>query len=429
MKSLKLNLFEFRKTLNPDQSEVLNIISEHINLCNEEYSEKEIIGSLDKTLIGFTYLENVKTLLSELDNEINENALYFTLKDLYAKLARKDNRFLYDMALNMLLECINESNDEDRKIKIVENLSIYEWIPEIKLFLFEMASTPQEKMMISSKGGKIDDVYSVVLQVKEGYLARVHDSWFLLAENDISGALLETYVSNDIELKKLRLLEQALQIAEFKGNSINFDLGEGCVVSINTNTGKIYLDGTETEKETTLESLFNSPVIPFQGKGYYPIVAETLSNLKKFVVLDSVKKIYNIINSAYECYIFNHKGSIYQYSVDKFHGSNTKTWPNAQAIIENVMQDLGVDVTYFYENLLSEELKMKHDLEKQELKIQESLTNIESAILKIKDESIEDIKLMENVSVKKMYNELLVTRHKLCEEIKAVRNKKNKVIA
>ncbi len=428
MKSLTLNLFEFRKELTHDQMDVANIVSEHIEFC-KEYSEKEVTYSLNKKLEGYTYFDNVKSLLSNLETEIKENKLYFELKDLYAKIARRENRFLYEIALNVLQECINQPSDEDRKIKVVETLTMYEWIPEVQLFLYEMASTPQEKMSISSKGGKIDDVYSLVLQVQEGYLARVHDAWFLMSENGIKGVLLETYVKDDVQLKKMRLLEQALQYGEFKGNSINFDLTENCIISINTNTGKLYLDSQETEKETTLESLFNSAIIPFGGRGMYPIIAETLDSIKKFVILDTVKKVSNIVNSAYECYVFNHQGNIYQYSVDKFAGSNTKEWPNAQSIIENVMHDLGVDITYFYENLLSEELKLKVELEKQEMKIQENLSNIETAILKIKDQSIEDKALLENTSIKKMHNDLLATRHKLAEELKAVRNKKNKVIA
>lgn len=428
MTSIKLKLFEFRKELSQDQFDVANIISEHINYC-DQYSEKEISQSLNKVLEGFTYFDNVKKLLNEFEQEINENSLYFTLKDIYAKIERKENRFLYEMALNSLLECINQPTDNERKVKVVETLSVYEWIPEIQIFLYEMAATPQEKMNLTSKGGKIDDVYSIALQISEGFLVRVKDSWFLLSNEGVKGVLLETYVKDDTQLKKLRLLEQTLNVATFKGNSIEFDLTENCTLAINTGTGKMFLDSEELEKSTTLESLFNSPVIPFAGKAQYPIIAETLDSYKKFVILDNVKKVSNIINSAYESYIFNHSNKIYQYNVDKLSGSNTKEWPSAGSIIENVMHEFGVDVTYFYENLLSDEMKLRNDIEKKELKIQESLTNIDTAILKIKDQSQEDKTILENASIKKMYNELLVTRHKLSEEVKSLRNKRSKLMA
>jgi len=35
MKSLKLKLFEYRKSLNIEQSEVVDIVSEHMNLCDK----------------------------------------------------------------------------------------------------------------------------------------------------------------------------------------------------------------------------------------------------------------------------------------------------------------------------------------------------------------------------------------------------------
>lgn len=418
MKSLKTQLFEFRKELTVEQTEIVTIVTEHLNLCND-YSEKEITGSLNKYLESFGYYDNVKTLLGSLDKEINENSLYYTLKDLYAKVSRKDNRFLYEQALHTILNCINQSNDEDRKIKVVENLALYEWIPEVQMFLFEMAATPQEKMNLSSKGGKVEDVVSIALQISEGFLVRVHDAWFILSKDGIKSTLLENYVKNEVELKKLRLLEQTLTLATFKGKSINFKLNENTELSINSETGKIYLDGNECEAETTLETLFNSPVIPFEMKALYPILVETINNRKKFVVLDSVKKAYNITNNAFECYLFNYNNNIYQYRVDKFSGNSTMSYGNAQAVIENVIHELGVDVTFFYENMLSEELKAKNELEKKEMKMQEGLTNVETAILILK----------ENNQTSGVYNSLLAKRHKLAEELKAIKNEKNKYLA
>lgn len=417
MKSLKLQLFEFRKELSVEQTDVMNIITEHIELC-QDYSEKEITNSLNKCLESFGYYDNVKSLLGTLDKEINENSLYFTLKDLYAKVARKENRFLYEEALHTILNCINQPTDEDRKIKVVENLGMYEWISEVQMFLFEMASTPQEKMNLSSKGGKVEDVVSLALQVSEGYLVRVHDAWFLLADSGIKATLLENYVKNDVELKKLRLLEQALILATFKGKEIKFKLNENTELSINSDNGKIYLDGNECEAETTLETLFNSPVIPFEMKALYPILVETINNRKKFVTLDSVKKAYNITNMAYECFLFNYKNNIYQYRVDKFNGNSTMSYGNAQSVIENVIHELGVDVTFFYDNMLSEELKAKNELEKREIKIQEGLNNLETAILILK----------ENKETGAVYNNLLAKRHKLAEELKSVKNQKNKYL-
>src|SRR5208283_5436408 len=113
----------------------------------------------------------------------------------------------------------------------------------------------------------------------------------------------------------------------------------------------------------------------------------------------------------------------------KFTGNNVLKYESAHAIIENVMHELGVDITYFYENLLSDELKQKVELEKQEMKIQENIKSIEDGILTIKSESNEDKTILEHKSIKNVYNSLLAKRHKLQEELKAVKHKKSKILS
>ena len=133
MKSLKLKLFEYRKDLNIDQSDVVNIVTEHINLC-DKYSEKEIYGSLSKILDKYRFYENVNSMLTDVDTELSTEPLLYNLKDLYSKIKRKDYSFLYENVLISILECINQNNDEDRKIKIVNDLKMHEWILKLKCF-------------------------------------------------------------------------------------------------------------------------------------------------------------------------------------------------------------------------------------------------------------------------------------------------------
>ncbi len=421
MKSLKLNLFEFRKELNIEQAEIANIVSEHIELT-DKFSEKEVFSSLNKTLETYKFYDNVKLFLENTDNEMSENPVFYTLKDLYSKIARKEYRFLYENALTTLLECINVKNNEDRKIKILNDLKLYEQIPEIKQFLYEMASTPQMKQNFKSNGGMINDVYSVVLQLKEGYLTFVKDKQFIMNNEGVIATLLENHVKNDIQLKKLRLLEQAVQKAKFESDKITFEVAENLTVTINTKDNKLFLNESEVDKNTTLETLFNSPVLPFMAKGFYPIINETFNNLKLFMNLDNVKNVYNPMSPAFECYVFNYNNTIYQYRIDNYSGNSYLKYENAMAIIENVMQELGADLTFFYENMLSEEIKNKIEYEKQEKKILEKIEDVENNILKIKDEAAEDLK--ENKMVINIYNALLVKKHKLNEELKTVRNKK-----
>jgi len=423
MKSLKLKLFEYRKELNIDQSEVVDIVSEHMDLC-DKYSEKEIYGSLSTTLDKYKFYESVNTFLNDVDTALSAQPLLYNLKDLYAKVARKEYTFLYENALHSIIECINQLTDEDRKIKILNDLKLYEWIPEVKLFLYEIASTPQAKQNFASNGGKIDDVFSLVLQMKEGYLTYVANKWFLLSNEGITATLLENHITDDIQLKKLRLLEQAIQEAEFSDNRIVFNIAEGLVVSFDTAAKKIYLNESEADKGTTLETLFNSPVIPFMGKAFYPVLNETFNNLDKFMKIDTVKRVSNIMNTAYECFVFNFNGKISQYRVDKHMGNSYYTFENAMPLIENVMHELGADLTFFYESQLSEEVKAKLDIEKKEKSLMEKLNDIDNGILKIKEEGN---LVKENKALENLYNSLLGKKHKIAEELKVVRNEKLKL--
>lgn len=425
MKSLKLKLFEYRQGLNIEQSDIVSIVSEHINLC-DQYSEKEIFGSLSGLLDKYKFFESVTPFLNEIDEELSNDSLLYSLKDLYAKIARKENKFLYDTALTALVECINQNNDDDRKIKILDSLSMYEWIPEVKLFLYETASTPQTKQNFLSKGGKIDDVFSIVLQMKEGYLTYVAKNWFLMNNEGINITLLENHISDDIQLKKLRMLEQAIELADISEDKIVFNIAEELKVTFNLENKQIYLNESETDKGTTLETLFNSPVVPFLGKAFYPVLNETFNNLDKFMKIDTVKHIYNIANSAFECYVFNFENKISQYRIDKHSGVSYYTYDNAMPLIESVMHELGADLTFFYEEQLSEELKAKINIEKEEKVLVEKLEDIENAIITIKNEGTELVK--ENKSIESLYNSLLSKRHKVSEELKSIKNKKAQLL-
>ena len=423
MKSLKLELFEYRKKLTVEQSDIVTIVSEHMDLC-DKYSEKEIFGSLSNLLTTYKFYENVSSFLSDVDTELSAQPLLYNLKDLYAKIKRKENQFLYENTLHSIIECINQMTDDDRKIKILNDLKLYEWIPEVKLFLYEIASTPQAKQNFISKGGKIDDVYSIVLQLKEGYMTYVANKWFLLSPDGITATLAENHIKDDIQLKKLRLLEQAIQEAEFSEDRIVFNVAEGLVVSFDTKNKKIYLNESEADKGSTLETLFNSAIIPFMGKAYYPILNETFNNLDKFMKIDTVKRVSNIMNSTYECFVFNFNNKISQYRIDKYQGNSYYTYENAMPLIENVMHELGADLTFFYESMLSDEIKNKLNVENKEKALMEKIKDIEDGILQIKQEG--DL-VKENKALETLYNSLLSKKHKLSEELKVVRNEKNKL--
>lgn len=423
--NLKTKLASFYQTLNvQEQHEVAIAITEHIDYADTN-SELEIGNSLKLTLESLSYYDNVKDFLVQISSELNESSFYFQLKDLYHKISRKENVFLYENVLSSILESINQATEQDRAVKAMNDLKIFDWIPEVKQFLFEHTENKQLKSNLIAKGGQIEDVYSVVVKVDEGYLAFVHDKWFHMTKNGINVTLLENHIKNEVERRKIILLEQALEVAKFDGDIIQFHIGEGTVIGLNQTNGQILLNGDVAEEETTLESIYNSPVISLLGKSYYPMMAECLANLKSFVLLDTVKKASNVMNKRYECYLFNHEGQIYQYRIDSYQGNSIHKFESALAIVENVLHELGVDSTYFFESLLSDDLKKKVELDRKEVKLTEKLTNVEDAILKIKDQKKD---ILENKSIKLLHNSLLSERHRISEELKSVKNSKSKFL-
>ena len=103
-------------------------------------------------------------------------------------------------------------------------------------------------------------------------------------------------------------------------------------------------------------------------------------------------------------------------------GNSFYAFENAMPLIENVMQELGADLTFFYEDLLTEETKALVNLENEEKTLMEKLTDVDNAILTIKHEG-DDI-MKENKVVENLYNSLLGKKHKIAEELKEVKNKK-----
>jgi hypothetical protein len=132
MKNLKLELFNFKKDLTLDQEEIAVIIEGHMNACNE-HSEKTIINSLNERLKVFTYDKKVKSLLEGLNDDMKSYELLYELKSLYNVLNSQNQGELYRQPINVLLQTISLDSEQDRMSKILNELAVYDWVPEIKL--------------------------------------------------------------------------------------------------------------------------------------------------------------------------------------------------------------------------------------------------------------------------------------------------------
>jgi hypothetical protein len=162
--NIKNKLVEFCAKLTPEQTEIINIVSNHATYCDYN-SEKEIATSLNKCLESHTYFDNVKELLGLVNGQINENSLYYKIKDLYYKVARKENAFLYENALSMLLDCLNLNTDEDRKIKVVNELQRYTigQLSPAETYKLYYEFLPKQRQFNKYIKGKKADKYSTEL--------------------------------------------------------------------------------------------------------------------------------------------------------------------------------------------------------------------------------------------------------------------------
>jgi hypothetical protein len=383
MKNLKLELFNFRKNLSLDQEEVSTIVEGHMNACNE-HSEKTIINSLNEKLKAYTYDKSVKSLLESLNDDMSNYELLYELKNLYNVLNTKNQGEIYRQPINVLLQTINLENDQDRMSKVLNELAIYDWVPEIKLFVHNLTTTPEKRSNLLS-GGKGESVYSLVESVEDGHIALIRDSWFLLTENSIEKTLVETHVKDEEELRSLRTLETAMKYATISEDRVNFRISEYLTLGLSVaKKGGIYINDDELNEDTTLESLFSSPIVPIVNKNFYPVLLEVSQNLDKFVELDVVKRIGNLINPCLECYAFNYKNNTYLYRCDERYGNSFFKYESALELVNEVRNELNYDLTYFFENKLNKEVIVKRRLEDKEREISLKLEDVEFNIDKIK---------------------------------------------
>ena len=383
MKNLKLELFNFRKNLSLDQEEVSTIIEGHINACNS-LSEKTIVLSLNEKLKSYTFDREIKSLLESINDDMSEYQLVYELKHLYNVLNSRNQGEMYRQPINVLLQTINLETDQDRMSKVLNELAIYDWVPEIKVFVHNLTKSPQERSNLLS-GGKSESVYTIVEQVEEGYLCMVNDSWFLLSENAVEKTLLENHVKDDEKLRTLRNLETGMRYSSISDDRINFRISENLTIGLSVNNkGVIYINESEMNKETTLENLFSSPIIPIVNKNFYPILLETSNNLSKFVEMDVVKRVSNLINPYLEVFAFNYKNSTFLYRCDERYGNSFFKYESAIELVNEVKNELNYDLTFFYENKLGKELISKRKLEDKEREIVLKLEDVNFNIDKVK---------------------------------------------
>ena len=363
MVNLRLELFNFKKGLDfENQEDILQIVESHEKACHSE-SEVNIIRSLNERLSIYTYDEKVRGLLENLNKDVQENELDYNLKNLFKKIEEKNQGMIFRQPLNVILDIINTEDEQAKMAKIFEQLSLYDYVREIKTFIGNLTSTPEKRQNLLS-GGNAQSVYTVVESVENGHVAFISNSWFLVSEDKIEKVLLEDFVTDEQKLKALRILQDAMIHCDVTPERIDFRLDENITIGLSVEKpGNIFINEDAMNDETSIDTLFNSPIVPLIKKGFYPMVKSVYENLDKFVELDVVKHITNIGNPFVEAFAFNFGEDVFMYRVDNRQGSSLYKYESATELVNDINNEFGYDLTYFFENRLDEESKTLRKLE------------------------------------------------------------------
>ena len=420
MKNLKMELFNFKQALVFEQQEISNIVESFL-LNFDGFSEKEIQKGLKERLLPFTYDVDVKALLETVDQELKAFNLIYELKDLYKRVERNNQGELYRHPLSIILEIIQLPDDNTRMEQILHELKLWDWVPEIKKFVWNLTKNPLDVQNMSNSG-KGEKIFTLVEKVENGYMAFIADRWFMIDDQGIKQVLVEDYVKEEERVRELRILEQALTLGEIVKDKFVIKVDENITLGISTKNDKsIYVNEDKLDPETTLESIFASPIIPYLKKDYFLMTNAIKENISNLIELDIALKVHNLLQPALECYVFNYKDNMYLYSKDARTGSAFYAYESVTELINDIRKDLDFDITYFFENKLSDELKKIKSLEDQEKVIESQILDNTNAIDELK---YEKALLESDSSLKLLFDNLLRNREGLYQELNKVKDEK-----
>jgi len=420
MKKLKMELFNFKQGLVFEQQEISNIVESFL-LNFDNFSEIEIQKGLKERLFPYTYDADVKGLLESFDQEMKAFNLIYELKDLYKRVERNNQGELYRHPLNIILEIIQLPDDNTRMEQILHELKLWDWVPEIKKFVWNLTKNPLDIQNMSNSG-KGEKIFTLVEKVENGYMAFIADRWFMIDDQGIKQVLVEDYVKEEERVRELRILEQALTLGEIVKDKFIIKVDENITLGISTKNDKsIYVNEDKLDPETTLESIFASPIIPYLKKDYFLMTNAIKENISNLIELDIALKVHNLLQPALECYVFNYKDNMYLYSKDSRTGSAFYAYESVTELINDIRKDLDFDITYFFENKLSDELKKIKSLEDQEKVIESQILDNTNAIDELKYEKA----LLESDSnLKLLFDNLLRNREGLYQELNKIKDQK-----
>jgi hypothetical protein len=406
--ALVLELFAYKKGLTLEQEDIERQINFHLELFQGDntgkvQSQKNIVRNLSEKLETESFDLGVKELLEKVNTIVKEDELFYELEDLFRTLENNNQGQVLRPIMKVVLDIINEGNEREQQVKILNELSLYDWNPAVKNFLFKYTTDPRERQNITSQGGKADAVYSIVEKIstkeESGFLTYIGDKWFFINEEKIEPSVPSDYITETEDLHKLNLLQQALKLGTIANDMIIFNVQEDLNLGISLKNKDIYIN-EEKSDTANIESIFESSLIPFMRRDLYPVISAVAENKDKFVDLDIVQKISNITNPFLESFVFNYKDKMYAYSMSKTNGHHFHQYESATMLVNEIQNSLGFDLSQFLKDKFNDETQAKMDLEGKEKFITHKLSEISESLVQLEMcgllESSEEIKIAYN---------------------------------
>ena len=131
MKNLKVELFNYKKSLTIEQEDVSRILEAHLNVY-DQLSEMQLVESLKHKLEIYTYDKSVKALLENASTEISENALVYQLRDLFKRVQSLNQGEVFRHPMKVIADIMNEQSEAEMVARILNELAIYDFVPPIK---------------------------------------------------------------------------------------------------------------------------------------------------------------------------------------------------------------------------------------------------------------------------------------------------------
>jgi hypothetical protein len=397
MDKLKYILFETKRQLHPEEAIISQILENHFNQF-DNYSSLTIFNSLKESLYEFDWSKNAMNMLVEMEKEIKEEGLYYELQNLYYQIqdeAKGD--IVYDAVLSTIMEIMNRDSDEERMKGIVHELNQFTWVKPVREFMMRYTDKPISRENLSnSNGGESHPVYTISESVQGGSLVSLHDKWFIFREDSIEVTALEAHCDNPDRCAELRLIKDAIANAEITEDCINFQVDDDVVLGIDVKTSKFKLNGEEVDDTLSIETIFNSPMIPFNKRILYPAVIAVANNLHLFVHLDPVIAVTSYAAPNKIAYLFNYCDCCYCYMVDSQMGSGFYEYSNCNDLISEIKEVMGFDATFFFKDKASIDTKIDSELSDREAAVKMELDDTEEMIDKMEKEFGDDLVEPEN---------------------------------